>query len=370
MLSITGNVRVLLVRVSVVALPTNVSVDVGRVNVPVLEIEEITGVVKVLFVNVCERDRVTTSTPSIVTTPAAERAIVVSVAWPSSIVPTPSAVVVSDVNFVSAMLPASIVLVTVPVSPVVIAVPSTFGRVKVLEAVKVAGVIVTPKEVVPPALPCNTTASWVAAALEVRVPVIETLLFAVIVPPLDEPIFILVVEPAAPLVPRLMVFVKPVVVAPVPILYVLAPVLAVPTFTVCAPVAVFPISIVVAAPNNLPVDELVLKTVAVPVDEVTICGPAPLIFTVAAFERVTVGLSMVVVPPFEEPILILVVEDAAAPVPIFTVFVAAAAVAPVPKLYVLVPVLAVPRLNVCPAVTVFPIFIVVAAPKNGSSQGI
>lgn len=45
-------VRVLLVRVSVVALPTNVSVEVGRVKVPVFVIEEMTGVVSVLLVKV------------------------------------------------------------------------------------------------------------------------------------------------------------------------------------------------------------------------------------------------------------------------------------------------------------------------------
>ena len=43
---------VLFVNVSVVALPTNVSVDVGNVKVPVLEIVDITGLVKDLFVNV------------------------------------------------------------------------------------------------------------------------------------------------------------------------------------------------------------------------------------------------------------------------------------------------------------------------------
>src|SRR6056300_1497636 len=45
---------VLLVNVSVVALPTKVSVEVGNVNVPVLLIDEITGVVKVLLVSVSE----------------------------------------------------------------------------------------------------------------------------------------------------------------------------------------------------------------------------------------------------------------------------------------------------------------------------
>ena len=43
---------VLLVRVSVVARPTKVSVLVGRVKVPVLTILDITGAVIVLFVNV------------------------------------------------------------------------------------------------------------------------------------------------------------------------------------------------------------------------------------------------------------------------------------------------------------------------------
>ena len=50
-----------------------------------------------MLVNVCVLERVTTSTPSIVTTPAAERAIVVSVACPSSILPTPIAVEVEAV---------------------------------------------------------------------------------------------------------------------------------------------------------------------------------------------------------------------------------------------------------------------------------
>ena len=44
---IDGLVRVLLVSVSVVALPTKVSVDVGNVSVPVLTILAITGVVRV-----------------------------------------------------------------------------------------------------------------------------------------------------------------------------------------------------------------------------------------------------------------------------------------------------------------------------------
>jgi hypothetical protein len=47
-----GLVNVLLVNVSVVALPTRVSVEVGNVRVPVLEIVEIIGLVNVLFVYV------------------------------------------------------------------------------------------------------------------------------------------------------------------------------------------------------------------------------------------------------------------------------------------------------------------------------
>ena len=46
---------------SVVALPTNVSVLVGSVNVPVLLMLEITGVVRVLLVSVCVAVTPTTS---------------------------------------------------------------------------------------------------------------------------------------------------------------------------------------------------------------------------------------------------------------------------------------------------------------------
>jgi hypothetical protein len=49
---ITGLVRVLFVSVSVVALPTRVSVEVGSVMVPVLDIELMIGVVRVLLVSV------------------------------------------------------------------------------------------------------------------------------------------------------------------------------------------------------------------------------------------------------------------------------------------------------------------------------
>jgi hypothetical protein len=50
--SIIGLVNVLLVSVSVVARPTRVSVDVGKVSVPVLTIEAMFGVVNVLLVSV------------------------------------------------------------------------------------------------------------------------------------------------------------------------------------------------------------------------------------------------------------------------------------------------------------------------------
>jgi len=49
---IAGLVRVLFVSVSVVALPTRVSVEVGSVIVPVLDIELMIGVVRVLLVSV------------------------------------------------------------------------------------------------------------------------------------------------------------------------------------------------------------------------------------------------------------------------------------------------------------------------------
>lgn len=49
---ITGDVRVLLVRVSVVARPTSVSVEVGNVKVPVFVMLDMTGAVKVLLVSV------------------------------------------------------------------------------------------------------------------------------------------------------------------------------------------------------------------------------------------------------------------------------------------------------------------------------
>ena len=60
MVLITGDVKVLFVRVSVVSLPTNVSVEVGSVKVPVLTMVLITGDVKVLLVRACIPLKVTT----------------------------------------------------------------------------------------------------------------------------------------------------------------------------------------------------------------------------------------------------------------------------------------------------------------------
>ena len=61
-------------------------------------------------------------------------------------------------------------LVTEPVSPVVTTVPATSGSVRVRLAVRVAGVKVTPKVLVPPARPVRITESWVAAARAVKEP--------------------------------------------------------------------------------------------------------------------------------------------------------------------------------------------------------
>jgi hypothetical protein len=79
--------------------------------------------------------------------------------------------------------------------------------------------------------------------------------------------------------------------------------------------AEFPIlRAVEAAPAKFTVVAVVLNSVWV-VDEPTI-----------------VGLAIVVVPPFEEPMLTFVVELAAPPVPRLTVLVVPVVVAPVPKL--------------------------------------
>ena len=63
---IFGNVNVLLVKVSVVVLAINVSVLVGSVKVPVLEMELIFGKVNVLLVRVCVPVNVTNEVTGIV----------------------------------------------------------------------------------------------------------------------------------------------------------------------------------------------------------------------------------------------------------------------------------------------------------------
>ena len=96
----------LFVNVSVVALPTSVSVEVGNVNVPVLEIVPITGLVNVLFVNVWVSSNVTT---------------VLSIEWVTvlplteEVIPVPPAIVKSSVlNRTSIVLELSSAIVIAP----------------------------------------------------------------------------------------------------------------------------------------------------------------------------------------------------------------------------------------------------------------
>src|SRR5210317_2122198 len=111
---------VLFVKVSVVALPTNVSVDVGNVIVPVFEIDEITGVVKVLFVNVSEPAKVANE-PSL------------NALLNCEIVPV---TVASDKSTVRVLLALSIVLfVKVSVVSFNTIVPEASGKLIVLSAV-------------------------------------------------------------------------------------------------------------------------------------------------------------------------------------------------------------------------------------------
>ena len=65
----------LLVNVSVVALPTKVSVEVGKVKTPVLLIEAILGRVKVLFVSVWVAVFVVTVSPATVALEDADRVV-------------------------------------------------------------------------------------------------------------------------------------------------------------------------------------------------------------------------------------------------------------------------------------------------------
>ena len=124
----------LLVSVSVVALPTKVSVLVGSVNVPVFVMVEITGLVNVLFVSVCVPVSVATTDVSI--------AIVTALA-PVYEPPVKPVEIVNALGFAAVTVPlapkaiavplivvellTNMVLVTVPVSPVVTNVPLTVG---------------------------------------------------------------------------------------------------------------------------------------------------------------------------------------------------------------------------------------------------
>jgi hypothetical protein len=124
----------LFVSVSVVALPTKVSVLVGSVNVPVFVMVDITGLVNVLFVSVCVPVRVATTLVSI--------AIVTALA-PVYEPPVNPVEIVSALGFAAVTVPlapkaivvplmvvellTNMVLVTVPVSPVVTNVPLTVG---------------------------------------------------------------------------------------------------------------------------------------------------------------------------------------------------------------------------------------------------
>jgi len=124
----------LFVNVSVVALPTKVSVLVGSVNVPVFVMVEITGLVNVLLVSVCVPNTVTTTDVSmaIVTAlapvyepPVNPVEIVKALGFAAVTVPlAPKAI---DVPLMVVELLTNMVFVTVPVSPVVTNVPLTVG---------------------------------------------------------------------------------------------------------------------------------------------------------------------------------------------------------------------------------------------------
>jgi hypothetical protein len=125
----TGVVSVLFVRVSVVARPTRVSVEVGKVNVPVLEIVAMIGVVSVLFVNVSvvalptnvsvEVGKVNTPVFEIVAMIGAVNVLLVNV----SVVALPTRVSV-EVGKVSVGVPATagVTMVAVPEVPPAIAI--------------------------------------------------------------------------------------------------------------------------------------------------------------------------------------------------------------------------------------------------------
>ena len=121
--SISGDVSVLFVKVSVVALPTKVSVDVGKVKVPVFDIEDITGEVRVLLVNVCVPVSVTTELSIFkVASP--------DVAPPDSPVPAITAVISAS----AAMYVFILDIVNLFVAPLAESIPSTLSLSVILES--------------------------------------------------------------------------------------------------------------------------------------------------------------------------------------------------------------------------------------------
>jgi hypothetical protein len=174
---------VLLVRVSVVALPTRVSVAAGRVSVPeavavatrvvvpdvapaiVNPPDPMAGVVKVLFVSVWLPLKVTTvESIAIVTAPEPLKddpdkpvpivrafvVLAVMVVLPPRDTAFPFTVTLLFANLALAIEPANIVLVTVPVSPVVTKVPVLAGRVSTIPVPATAlGISCTDPEVAP-----------------------------------------------------------------------------------------------------------------------------------------------------------------------------------------------------------------------------
>ena len=125
---------VLLVNVSVVALPTNVSSSVGNVTIPVFDIVAITGLVNVLLVNVCISVKPTAalsndpkySNSVLLTVPSA--ILLASIAAP--------ALILSFSIFVTVLLSTSIVLfvnVSAVAKPTNVSVAS--GKVNVLSSV-------------------------------------------------------------------------------------------------------------------------------------------------------------------------------------------------------------------------------------------
>ena len=147
---------VLLVSVSVVALPTKVSVEVGSVSVPVLTIVEMTGAVSVLFVSVWVAVVVTTGTPSTVALVDALK-----------VVKAPELAVVAPIGVLSIDPPVTVAPVTVAVAIVGLlnVPPVTVFPVKVKAAGKDRVTVVVPVEVISFDVPLTTVTAPIAVAL-------------------------------------------------------------------------------------------------------------------------------------------------------------------------------------------------------------